>query len=144
MIEFRPNGLKAQDLEKIVGRIVMVDANVIFLEYAQAARVLSHSGKTLQICQLKKELTEERTRWTVVDRLDREDGQGVPLQMRTVKLICDTVEEVNAIRNLQDKIGSEYNAFIKSVPGRFQSLAEEMAGATQEDPGTHCSGDAQD
>lgn len=130
MIEFRPNGLKAQDLENIVGRIVMVDANVIFAEYAHAARVLSYSSKTLQICELKKELTEERTRWTVVDRLDREDGRGVPLQMRTVKLICDTVEEVNAIRNLQDKIGDEHTAFIKSVPGRFQSLAAEMAGET--------------
>jgi hypothetical protein len=127
MIEFRPNGLLPKDQEKIVGRIIMVDGNTIFQTYNRAARVLGYSGKSLEVCDLARELNSERTRSIFVDRLDREDGRGLPLQMRTVKLICDTVEEVNAIRDLQEKLDAEHTAFIRSVPGRFQDLADELA-----------------
>jgi hypothetical protein len=127
MIDFRPNGLKPQDLENIVGRIVMIDGNVIFREYARAAKVVGYSGKSLEISELLKNLDRETNRAVVVDKLEREDGRGVPLQMRTVKLICDTVEEVNAIRRFQEKISDEHTAFIKAVPGRFQQLADELA-----------------
>lgn len=127
MIEFRPKGLLPADLESIVGRIVMVDGNAIFPQYVRASKVLSCSGKSLEICELASELDSAINRVVAVDRLSREDGRGVPLQMRTVKLICDTAAEVNAIRRFQDKIDKEYFDFIKAVPGRYQDMAEKLA-----------------
>lgn len=127
MIEFRPNGLEPKDLENIVGRIVMVDSSVIFCAYTRAVRVLGYSGKSLEVSELARELDSDRNRLVILDRLDRENSQGVPLQMRTVKLICDTAEEVNAIRQFQEQIGDEHTAFIKAVPERFQQMADELA-----------------
>jgi len=105
----------------------MVDGNAFFREYTRAARVLGYSGKSLEICELARKLNSEKNWLVTLDTLDREDGRGVPLQMRTVRLICDTADEVNAVRRFQEQIGDEYNAFIKAVPGRFRQMADELA-----------------
>lgn len=127
MLKFRPKGLVPADVENIVGRIVMSAGMVIGQEYANPVRVLSVSRKSLQVCELQGKLDRAINRKVYTDELDPEDNQPFSLQMRTVKLICDTAAEVNAIRQLQEVIGDEYTAFMKAIPGRFQQLADELA-----------------
>lgn len=127
MIELRPKGLHSADLESIVGRIVMIDMNSILLEYTKPVKVLSYSGKTLVVDDLTSKLDAESNLLLYEDKVERTDGRGYPLQFRTVKLICDTAAEVNAIRALQRQIGDEHTAFIKAIPGRIRQLSETLA-----------------
>ncbi len=126
MIEFRPNGLQPSDVETIIGRIVMSGGLVVGQEYSKPVRVLAVSGKSLQVQELKGVLDRSINRRVITDELDQDVGQA-SLQMRTVKLVCDTADEVNAIRRLQEVISDEYTAFMKSIPGRFRDLATELA-----------------
>lgn len=126
MIELRPNGLQPSDVETIIGRIVMSGGLVVDQEYSKPVRVLAVSGKSLQVQELKGVLDRSINRRVITDELDQDGGQA-SLQMRTVKLICDTADEVNAIQRLQEVISEEYTAFMKAIPGRFRDLATELA-----------------
>jgi hypothetical protein len=126
MIEFRPNGLQPSDTETVIGRIVMSAGLVVGQEYSKPVRVVAVSGKSLQVQELKGVLDRAINRRIMTDELDQDAGQA-SLQMRTVKLICDTAAEVNSIRQLQEVISDEYTAFMKAIPGRFRDLATELA-----------------
>ncbi len=126
MIELRPNGIQDEDLETIVGRIVMVDALLLFTAFKGPARVLSVSKKTMEVIELGRVLDRNTNELTYIDE-NRNDSQPTSLQLRTAKLICDTADEVNAIRDLREKITQEHTAFVKAVPQRFLQLAQELS-----------------
>lgn len=125
MIELRPYGILPEDLDTIVGRIVMVDGMTQFDTYNDPARVMSVSKKTMVVVGLKRSYDAEINR--MVYRDDAEEERGRPLQLRTAKIICDTADEVNAVRALGEKLGNEFAAFIKSAPSRYQELVDELA-----------------
>jgi len=127
MIELRPSGIEQGDERTLVNRIIMVDAGVLFESYMNPCRVESVNKKTLNVVPLQRELNEAKTRVIYTDELNRTDNHSTPVQFRTVRMICDTAAEVNAVRTLQDEVEDEHTAFIKNVPGRFRALARRMS-----------------
>lgn len=127
MIDYRDNGVQPSDLEDIVGRIVMTDFGSVTGEYRNAQKVVGVSGKSLHVVDLKRRLDETANRFVYTAIMDRPVEQASTVQMRSVKVIMDSHDEVNELMAFMSSISDEYAAFLKAIPERKRQFAQEMA-----------------
>ncbi len=126
MIEMRPKGIMEDDLENIVGRIVMLDGGAIFTTFVKPYVVQEVSKKTLTCFPLKRFLPTGTAQQVYLDELVTDDGYFT-VQFKAARLICDNASEVNLIRSMNDQIEDDYNAVIKTAYARFENLAADVS-----------------
>lgn len=126
MIDLKPSGLKIEDTFDLVGLIVMSDAGNQFTSYSKPIRVTEVGPKSVSGYPLKRKLSESGKFFVYLDESTQDDGQySVPL--KSVKLICDNAEEVNAVRAMNEEIEQQFHAFLKGSFDKFLELSLEMA-----------------
>ena len=108
----------------LVGKYIMRDAGFHWAAFHHPRLVLSHSGSKLAVANLDLDFNEHDHRWSRgtrgAERYREYDPE--PQMVASVRVVCDTVEDVLLIMNAGQEAAEAYTALKMNAHRALQAL----------------------
>lgn len=124
MIERVRKGEKRLDFADLDGRIVMVDACLLWEAYREPCRVVSDGGRFVVADGLTRHWDEKvgpHGRHVYFDEVSPND-RGHRIDKRSIRIVCDNANEVNALIAASEEAEAEFDGMRKRQIERIDEL----------------------
>lgn len=119
---------KNTDAENLVGRYVMKLSSTLVAEISDVARVTGAMGNTCELESVLRWWNDEAETWVYgqnEDALMQPGGERIPsVQVLALYLACDTIDELNSLREICNRNMAEFNALLKRSRQELEGMAD--------------------